>query len=234
MTQTQSQLAAQNSASSSTASGVTTALAPLTPVVDTTPAIAVASNELSGAQWVGRFPTSASTDDLEQPFRSNAEAFINAMRVAGATVLVSATLRPPERAYLMHWCWKISKQNANPQQVPASSGVSIEWAHNDASGAYSETASRAAATAMVNGYGMQNLQIAPALNSKHIQGVAIDMSISWSGNLTINNASGTAVTITSSPRTGMNTDLAAVGATYGVIKFVGGDSDKPHWSDDGH
>jgi hypothetical protein len=32
----------------------------------------------------------------------------------------------------------------------------------------------------------------------------------------------------------MNAVLATVGATYGVIKFVGGGTDKPHWSDNGH
>lgn len=31
----------------------------------------------------------------------------------------------------------------------------------------------------------------------------------------------------------MNLELHAVGKTYGVIKFLGGDKDKPHWSTDG-
>jgi hypothetical protein len=87
---------------------------------------------------------------------------------------------------------------------------------------------------MVNGYGISGLNVAPALNSRHTQKQAIDMNISWSGTLTINNASGTAVTISSNPKTGMNSELHTVGATYGVIKFVGGNSDKPHWSNDGH
>jgi hypothetical protein len=42
------------------------------------------------------------------------------------------------------------------------------------------------------------------------------------------------VQIASLPRTGMNPDLKTVGASYGVIKFVGGASDMPHWSADGH
>jgi hypothetical protein len=87
---------------------------------------------------------------------------------------------------------------------------------------------------MVNGYGISGLNVAPALNSRHTQKLAIDMNISWTGTLTINNASGTAVAISSDPKTGMNSELHTVGATYGVIKFVGGNSDKPHWSNDGH
>lgn len=47
----------------------------------------------------------------------------------------------------------------------------------------------------------------------------------------VNDASGSAITITTTPRTGMNPALHAVGQTYGVIKLV---ADPPHWSDDGH
>ncbi|CAJ0818191.1 hypothetical protein LMG19087_03349 [Ralstonia wenshanensis] len=31
-----------------------------------------------------------------------------------------------------------------------------------------------------------------------------------------------------------NAKLKEVGRSYGVIKFVGGATDKPHWSTDGH
>jgi hypothetical protein len=62
----------------------------------------------------------------------------------------------------------------------------------------------------------------------HTQGNAIDMSISWGGNLSIVNANGETVIITSTPRTGMNTTLHAVDASYGVIKFVGGAAVRPH------
>jgi hypothetical protein len=87
---------------------------------------------------------------------------------------------------------------------------------------------------MVNAYGMQNLSVAPALASKHISGTAVDMAIGWAGDLTISRRDGRTVTITSQPRSGMNADLKTVGATYGVLKFVGGATDIPHWSDDGH
>ncbi|MFT0735958.1 hypothetical protein [Ralstonia wenshanensis] len=32
----------------------------------------------------------------------------------------------------------------------------------------------------------------------------------------------------------VNAKLKEVGRSYGVIKFVGGATDKPHWSTDGH
>jgi hypothetical protein len=60
------------------------------------------------------------------------------------------------------------------------------------------------------------------------------MSISWAGDLTINHAEGVATTISSAPKTGTNADLKTVGVTYKVFKYVGGNADKPHWSDNGH
>lgn len=203
-------------------------IAALTPTTDQTPAVAEIQNELSGSQWVNRFPGSSSTDELTEEFRTSVDNFVSAMRNAGATVTISATYRPPERAYLMHWSWKIVKQNTAPASVPAMDGVQIDWDHGD------NAASVAAARAMVNGYGIQNLNVPPALSSRHTERRAIDMSISWSGTLRIENASGTNVEIATTPRTGMNTQLQDVGRTYGVIKFVGGESDRPHWSSDGH
>lgn len=205
---------------------MTTAVATLTPASNQTPAVANITNELSGAQWVSRFPGSASTSDLSGQFRSSVEAFIAALTQAGASVIVSATLRPPERAYLMHWSWKIVN-GASPSSVPGMAGVDIEWVHP------TSTASVPAAQAMVNAFGMGSLGVAPALNSRHTQGSAIDMSISWRGDLSIVKANGTTEVISSSPRTGMNPTLHAVGAGYGVIKYQGSGLDRPHWSTDG-
>src|SRR5260370_386030 len=70
---------------------------------------------LSGAQWVNQFPTSASTDTLVQPLRGNVNRFIAALNAAGAPVHISATLRPPRRAYLMHYSYRIAHQGLNPQ-----------------------------------------------------------------------------------------------------------------------
>lgn len=206
----------------------------LTPTSDQTPVIVeISTKKPSGRSWVSEFPTSVSLDDLAAPFATQATAFITALRAAGASVSISATLRPANRAFLMHWAWQIVNNAADPQTVPEREGIDIEWAHPDDAGAYSRVKSVAGANAMVNAYEMKNLKASPSLTSRHIEGNAIDTTISWAGTLTINNASGTAVIINTEPRTSMNLELHAVGKTYGVIKFWGGDRDNPHWSTDG-
>ena len=192
------------------------------------------AREPSGRAWVARFPTSASVADCAQPFRDNHTAFLAALGAAGASVNIAATLRPRQRAYLMHWCWSIVKQKTDPRTIAPLDGVAIAWAHLDAQGNFDPIASVAAAEDMVEAYGMQGLNVAPALQSNHISGTAVDMAISWNGSLTINKRDGSAVAIASLPRSGMNPDLKTVGTSYGVIKFVGGASDMPHWSADGH
>jgi hypothetical protein len=89
---------------------------------------------------------------------------------------------------------------------------------------------------IVHGFATQrlNANVVPALHTLHMERTAIDMSISWSGNLHIAKQDGTIVNITTTPRTGMNLQLKEVGRSYGVIKYVGGDQDKPHWSITGH
>jgi len=188
----------------------------------------MAVKTLSGAAWVAKFPTGTTTADLVDPFKTKAIAFIAALRAAGATVTISATLRPPERAYLMHWSFRIAKQGYDPATVPAMTGVDIEWVHRDAKKQVDRAASKAAALAMVNGYG---IVYRPALRSRHTEGNAIDMNISWQTSLVVTPPKGTAVTIKSKPRDGGNTELHAVGRAFGVIKLV---SDPPHWSSDGH
>jgi hypothetical protein len=81
---------------------------------------------------------------------------------------------------------------------------------------------------MVHGYDIVHR---PSLTSLHIFGKAIDMSIEWNGVLKIKQRNGTKKTIGSLPRSGLNHDLWAVGATYGVLKLP---SDAPHWSSTGH
>jgi hypothetical protein len=154
--------------------------------------------------------------------------FVSALRAAGANVTISATFRPVERAYLMHWSWMIVKRDADTRAIPTMSGVAIVWTHPDVQ------ASKAAAQEMVTGYGIGNLGIPPALNSKHTAGLAVDMSISWSGTLSIMNNAGLIISIVSSPQSGTNDDLADVGANFGVIKYNGSGVDRPHWSDTGN
>ena len=132
---------------------------------------------LSGPQWVQRFPTSRNVNDLKPAFAKDVGAFLDALKAAGAKVDINATFRPKERAYLMHWAWLVSKGGMDPSKVPAMPGLVINWDHGTLA------KSRAAARQMVNGYGMVFIA---ALNSKHTEGLAIDMTIGWEQSLSIN------------------------------------------------
>jgi len=192
--------------------------APAAPEAPTTPdggAIATDPKQLSGAHWVAQFPTSRVTGDLASPFKANVEAFIAAIEAAGGEVDIAATLRPPQRAYLMHWAWMIGKLGADPTNVPAQAGVDIVWDHGD------NAASVTAAKAMIAGY---QLVHKPSLGSRHIKGKAIDMDISGIVGKTMKDQEGSDVEIASVQV------LYSVGASYGVRKLV---SDPPHWSDTG-
>jgi hypothetical protein len=120
----------------------------------------------------------------------------------------------------MHWSFCIAREAADPATVGPMDGVDIQWVHPNA---------KAAAELMVRAYGVV---FRPVLNTRHTSGLAVDMDITWPGDLTIARADGQSVTIASLPRTGAgNTDLHKVGASYGVIKLL---TDAPHWSVDGH
>ena len=180
---------------------------------------------LSGREWVNQFPTSRSLDDLKPPFRAPAKAFVAALQAAGATVKINATLRPPERGFLMHWAFMIARMGFSAAKVPADSNIDINWVHATAMG------SKQAAEEMVVDYGIARM---PSLTSLHYQGLAIDMSVSWTGALTIKNKAGANVQVTSAPRSGENSDLIRVGAGYGVVKALPQLKDPPHWSFNGH
>lgn len=188
---------------------------------------AIAAGELSGAAWVRRFPGSTSVNDLELAFRANVSRFLSALQTAGATLRITSTFRPPERAYMMHFAWKIVRGLIAPKDVPPKPGVAIIWDHGDFA------ASKRGAQEMVDGFGLGHLNVAPALNSRHTERKAIDVKIAWNGTLTIRRADGQSVTIPSEPRNGINPDLMKVGATYNVIHFHNPPKDVPHWSTDG-
>ena len=188
---------------------------------------AMPDNSLSGLDWFrknqAKYPNSSRVDDLESSFKSKARAFIGALEAARAKVKISATLRNPQRAAVMHWAFKVANGKVKPKDVPAIPGVDIKWDHGD------DKASVAAAKEMAGPSGF-NIVYQPSLTSRHIEGKAIDMTITWTKTLTIKNKKGEDVTIDSSPRNGRNKDLHKVGASYGVYKLV---SDDPHWSSDG-
>lgn len=185
----------------------------------------------SGSYWVtwanAHAKNSTSVDDLESNFRSKVKPFIKALEDAGITVSVSATKRSEKRAYLFHWCWKIAQGKVAATGVPAMTGVEIEWDHGTAA------ASKAGAQQMVAGFGLAvppNSTNPPALNSSHISGKGIDMTLTWTGTKKIMKKDGTVVDVPFVANVNLNTALHAVGQSYGVHKLK---TDKPHWSHDG-
>lgn len=180
---------------------------------------------LSGATWwhanQAKFPNSAAVDDLAQPFRDQVADFLDALKAAGAKVKVSATRRNRTRAQLMHYSWRIAHGSIAPKDVPAIPGCAIKWDHGD------PARSKQGAQEMVDLFG---IAFQPSLTSRHIEGRAIDMTIDWTGTLQIRDKAGRTRAV-GAPRSGnTNTDLHAIGATWGVRKLA---SDPPHWSDDG-
>jgi hypothetical protein len=190
------------------------------------------ANTKSGTYWVTWAKTNAtddsnSIDDLVEPFKTNVKDFIKALEDAGATKNVSATLRDAKKAYLFHWSWKIALDKCKPSDATAKTGVDIEWDHGDAA------KSKAGAQEMVDGFGLAvppKSTEAPSLTSNHIAGKAIDMTITWTGDLKVKNKDGTVATVPFNDDVNKNTLLHDVGATYSVKKLK---TDAPHWSFDG-
>lgn len=186
----------------------------------------------SGNYWVTwaniHAKNSASVDDLVEPFKSNAKAFIKALEAAGAKVDVTTTTRSGKRAYLFHWCWKIGLGKAKACDATSMLGVDIEWDHGDAE------KSKKGAKEMIDGFGLAippNSTNAPALLTNHSHGKAVDMDIAWTGVLKIKRKDGTEESILFMNDVNKNTKLHAVGVSYGVKKLT---TDAPHWSFDGH
>lgn len=211
-----------------------------TPFTDSFALLTCTSSELSGPSWAGRFPDSRSVGALSGTFRTHVSAFIAAMRHAGIKVRPISTLRPAERAYLMHYSWLVAKRNLSPLHVPRFHAdsrhrpVSICWVHVGAHGA-DVRASIAAARKLAVALDVASLRAAPLLASLRTKGLSIDMSTTWTARrITIVNAAGHRVTIRSTPHDGLNKALIAVGATYGVIHFRKAAQAMNVWSVNGH
>ncbi|MEJ1936130.1 peptidoglycan-binding protein, partial [Nostoc sp. NIES-2111] len=177
---------------------------------------------LSGKNWINSFLDRDSIDDLASPFRQKVRAFERALQDAGATISVASVLRPPERAYLMHYAFRISRNEISAQNVPPMPNVDINWVH------YNNAISIQAAKDMVYAY---NIAYRPVLTSRHTRGLAIDWEITWNGTLKVKNANGNIVNIGEPCTSYENSAIWQVGRSYGVIKLA---SDRPHWSSDGH
>jgi len=184
--------------------------------------------ELSGIDWCKRYTNSSDIKDLNPEFRKKISRFINALKKAGATVDVLATLRTEQSCYLFHYAWLIAKNQINPEDVPLRSDVKINWCHHN----YYE--SIAAAQNMVYKW---DLGYEPALYSNHIGGNAIDMKISWKATsknyIQIDDANGIGYIISTSklPTDPAGSILIGIGKTYGVYNLKG---DIDHWSSNGH
>lgn len=181
----------------------------------------VLARELSGAHWTSRFPTSNSLAELTSAFRVCVERFIQSLEAGGASVAIRATYRPKERAYLMHWSYRVGREAFSPAGIPSMEGVDIEWAHKAADGLVDLAASRAAAQAMVSAF---DIVYRPALASRHTERRAIDMTITNYLRKTFIDGRNRSCLVE------RDTDLFEVGRSFGVIKLL---SDRPHWSDDG-
>jgi len=177
------------------------------------------ADRLSGAAWwyanQARYPNSNPLDDLAADFRRNAKRFVGALREGGASVRVSATLRNRIRAHLMHYSWRVARNQIAPADVPDIDGCDIIWDHGD------PARSRAAAVEMVR---LFRIVFKPSLTSNHIQGTAVDMTIERPAALTVKDGAGKTVTITSAA------ELHRLGASFGVHNLA---TDPPHWSGNG-
>ncbi len=189
------------------------------------PAAPKDAKKLSGATWwkanQASYPNSRKVGDLAGSFQSGVKAFIAALEAAGATVDISSTLRNKDRAWLMHWCWQISRGKVKASKAPSNPNVDIVWDHGD------DKASQQGAKEMSD---LFHLKYEPSLTSRHIEGKAIDMDIAWSGTIEVAKKDGSKASIGSPNNGADNDDLHEVGATYGVIKLK---TDPPHWSTDG-
>lgn len=178
--------------------------------------------EPAGAQWCAHFLPSAAVVDLTVEFARKVAAFIGRLTDAGCTVSIADTYRPPQRAYLMHWCCMIGGAGQDPAAVPAMPGVDIDWTCGG-----DRVKAKAAAQAMMAGY---QIKFPAALASRHTQRRAIDMTIKVPAGATILDCDGhphhfDAACLGTDPR------VVAIGKTFGVMKLA---NDAPHWSDDGH
>lgn len=187
--------------------------------------------EKSGRYWVawanGHATNSKDISALSPAFKANVEAFIQALKAAGATVTVTATVRNAKRAYLFHWCWMIAQGKVEPAKADAMQGVDIQWDHGN------PKKSKAGAQEMVDGFALAVPPAStnpPALTSNHIAGNAIDMMIIWKNTIKVKKKDGVEVEIAYQSNPNTNTKLHEVGESYGVKKLK---TDRPHWSYNG-
>lgn len=197
----------------------------------TTPA-----SNLSGGKWwddnQAKYKSSKEIKDLDKDWGPKLQEFIDALTAAGATADITVGYRSQQRQYLMYYCAQIARGNMTAAEVDKLDklGVDIKWDHGD------DAKSKKAAQEMLDRFGIGTNPVGKPTSSNHTKGLAVDMNISWTGDLKIKKKDGTEVTIKGAPRTGLNKDLWDVGDSYGVKKYekYSTGDDPPHWSSDGH
>ncbi|MEP7222361.1 MAG: hypothetical protein ABI673_06795 [Novosphingobium sp.] len=181
---------------------------------------------LSGEAWwhanEAKYPNSREINALRPAFAQKVYDFVAALRRAGAIVSIGSTLRNRVRAHLMLYSFQLARGDLNPRHVPPIDGCDIIWDHGD------ELASRSSAAQMRDLFGVV---YQPSLRSLHITGEAVDMTISWQNNITVEDAFRRQHVIGGPGSGASSAALHAIGKSYGVIKLL---SDAPHWSVNGH
>ncbi len=179
----------------------------------------------SGASWVDRFPVSEDVNDLDSGFMNDLRAFRSVLEKGGAEVEILATKVPPERAYLMHWAWRIAKEGFNPRQVPYLDGVDVRWWHGDMK------SSQDAAWSMVLGYEIDDLDTPPPQVSPYTEGQVIAMRIRWTGALTLYRDEPEEQVIDKGPNDATNPVILALAELHGLEHLLTvPDSDEVHWA----
>lgn len=189
-----------------------------------------------------KYPEIKDEEKLCKAFGEKWGAFAKALKDAGADVKVNSTLRSLQRAYMMHYATLLAVGAVKPWEVPdqitntlGSTGeMGVEWTHTDDDGRVDLKQSQHAANQMKL---LFEIAFPPALTSNHTAGNALDVSIRWSGTLTIKDKAGKEHKIDTTPRHGGqrgepagNAKLRTVAESYGVHKLL---TDAPHWSVDG-
>jgi len=180
--------------------------------------------KLSGIHWVAQFPGSKTTDTLKAGFKEHVEAFIALLEKNGANVEITATYRPPERAFLMNRAGQIMVGQLKPSEADDSLNTGIVWDHgNDAK-------SRAAATEMCSKAGY-DIAYPAHYPSRHMYHAAIDMTITGLPKKITGLPGKKKADIGTEPAES-NHKLWDIGAKYYKVYKLA--VDRPHWSDNGH
>ncbi len=196
---------------------------------DAPPAPQASTKILSGASWYDRANSlgwSNSTDfaSLDPTWGAKCQTFVEGLRASGASVEITAGLRHPKRAKLMHYAWNVSRGAKTPEEANTdcqADGIDINWDHGDLATSKSEAGKLKSAFALV---------AEPSLTSNHIRGKAVDMNIkNVPAKVTIG---GKSYDTEAATRGSFDEDkVDHIGKQLGVIWY--GPGDDVHWSHTG-